>query len=78
MLADREIREIQQIARRNDMTVAEWVRQALRTALRQQPRKDARLKLALVRAAANHAFPTADIDQILKEIEQGHLSQAPK
>jgi len=31
-------------------------------------------KLAVIRAAAKYEFPVGDIDQMLAEIEQGHLS----
>jgi hypothetical protein len=55
------------------MTVAEWVRQALRTARRMTPRSEAGKKLQVVRAAAEHSFPTADIDEMLRQIERGYL-----
>jgi hypothetical protein len=38
----------------------------------------ARKKLEVVRAAARHAFPTADIDQMLGEIEHGYASNEPR
>ncbi len=72
-LDDREMREIQAIARRNRQTVAEWVRQALRAARRQEPSSDARKKLEVIRAAGQHSFPTGDISRILGEIERGYL-----
>ena len=72
LLDDAELAEIQEIARRNRMTTAEWVRRVLREARRQQPAGDVKKKLDVVRAAAQHEFPTADIDQILCEIEQGY------
>lgn len=56
------------------MTVAEWVRQALRAARRNQPRTGANAKLEAIRAASQHSFPTADIDQMLAEIERGYGS----
>jgi hypothetical protein len=59
------------------MTTAEWVRQVLRTARRREPSGDARKKLAVVRAGARNAFPTADIDQMLAEIERGYASGDP-
>jgi hypothetical protein len=31
-----------------------------------------------VRAAARHAFPTADIEQMKAEIERGYLGGAPR
>ena len=72
ILDDAELAEIQKAARRARMTTAEWVRQALRAARRAQPRGEAKKKLEVVRAAARHAFPTADIDQMLQEIERGY------
>jgi hypothetical protein len=38
------------------------------------PTGDQARKLAAVRAAARHDFPTAEIDRMLEEIEQGYLS----
>jgi uncharacterized membrane protein len=55
------------------MTVAEWVRQALRAARARTPATEAAKKLEKVRAAATLALPTADIDQMLREIERGYL-----
>ncbi len=73
ILDDQEMREIQRVARRQRMTVAEWVRQALRTVRRSEPTTDARKKLEVIRAGARQAFPTGDIQQILDEIDQGYL-----
>ncbi len=72
ILEEAEMREIQRIARRQRITVAEWVRQALRVARRGGPSVDARKKLETIRAAAQHSFPTGDIDQMLGEIERGY------
>lgn len=72
ILDDGEMREIQRIARRHRITVAEWVRQALRAARHREPRTDARKKIEIVRAAAQHSFPTGDIQQVLAEIERGY------
>jgi len=76
LLEEAELREIHRIARSHRMTVAEWVRQALRTACRREPLGDAGKKLEIVRAASDHAFPTGDVDQILAEIERGYLGQS--
>ena len=73
LLEETEMREIQRSARRRRMTVAEWVRQALRVARRSEPRSDAGKKLQVVRAAAEHNFPTADIGEMLRQIEHGYL-----
>lgn len=68
---DEEFLEIQQSARRSRMTVAEWVRQALRRARQDHP-ATVQVKLAAVAEAARHEFPTADIDDMLRQIEAGH------
>ncbi len=76
ILDDREMQELRQLARRNRMTVAEWVRQALRMARRTQPAGDGAKKLAVVRAAARHAFPAGDIHAMLADIERGYADPA--
>ena len=78
LLEETEMREIQRSARRHRMTVAEWVRQALRVARRSEPRSDAGKKLQVVRAAAEHNFPTADIGEMLRQIEHGYLDSPPR
>lgn len=78
LLNDAELAEIQKLARRHRMTTAEWVRQALRAARRAEPRTEAKKKLDTVRAAARHQFPTADIDRMLQEIEQGYLGEVSR
>ena len=78
LLEDAELREIQRIARAQRMTVAEWVRQALRTARRHEPRVESGKKLDHLRVAARHAFPTGDIEQMLGEIERGYLADQRK
>ena len=72
LLDDGELREIQRLARAQRLTVAEWVRQALRAARRRQPSGDVQKKLAAIRAAARHDFPTADIAQMLAQIARGY------
>jgi hypothetical protein len=77
LLDEAELAEIRRVARRQKLTTAAWVRQALRTARRDEPRSDPGKKLAVVRAAARHRFPTADIDRMLGEIERGYLGTGP-
>lgn len=72
LLDEDELREIQRIARTRRMTVAEWVRQALRSAGQSEPLREADKKLEAVRAAMRHSFPTGDIEQMLGEIERGY------
>ncbi|MFN2398750.1 MAG: antitoxin [Gemmatimonadaceae bacterium] len=73
LLDDRDYRDLQKLARRNRMTVSEWVRHALRAMRRREPIEDAGRKLAAVRSAARHTFPAADMEQMLVEIERGYL-----
>ena len=74
LMEDGEFAEIRRVAKRHRMTVAEWVRQALRAARRDEPASDPRKKLSAVREAARGDYPTADIDRMLSEIEGGYLS----
>lgn len=78
LLDDPEWREIQRTARAKRMTVAEWVRQALRFARRRESAGDVDKKLAALRRAARHDFPTADIDQMNEEIERGYRDRSPR
>lgn len=74
IIQDPEYRDIQRAARLRRMTIAEWVRQALVQARRSEPSREAASKLDVIRAAARMDFPTADIDQMLREIERGYGS----
>lgn len=73
LLEDDEFDEIRRVAKRHRMTVAEWVRQALRGARRDEPTVDPARKLAALRAATRGQYPTADIDRMLQEVEGGYL-----
>jgi hypothetical protein len=73
LLEEAEFREIRRVAKRNGMTVADRARQAPRAARRREPAVDTLKKLETVRAAARHAYPTADIETMLGEIERGYL-----
>jgi hypothetical protein len=72
LLAEREFAELRRIARMHGMTVAEWVRQALRAARRVEPTVEPRRKLAAVREAVRGAYPAPDTAQLLGEIEKGY------
>jgi len=73
LLDEAEYRALQKVARAERITVAEWVRQALRSARRRLPTRDVDRKLAAIRAAIAHEIPTADMPQILADIERGYL-----
>ncbi len=67
---EEEYREIKGCARSQRMTVAEWVRQAVRRA-RSDHSGSIDTKLRAVAEASRHEFPTADIEAMLQEIESG-------
>jgi len=72
LIEDADYRRFQRLARRRGMSLAEWVRQVLRSASRREPSGDRDKKFAAVRDGAAHQFPTADIDQMLDEIARGY------
>ena len=74
LFEDDELQELQRLARRHRMTTAEWVRRSLRAAREAESGADVGQKLAAVRQAASHSFPTADIDTLLEEIERGYAA----
>jgi hypothetical protein len=76
ILQDPEYREIQRVARSRRMSLAEWVRQALDSASRQEPTGSLGKKLEAIRRAAEHDYPSGDIDTMLAEIESGYGSSA--
>ena len=72
LLEESELAEIRRLAKRRNLTVADWVREELRAARRQRPSKDAGKKLTAIREAAKLGFPTSDIRTMLAEIERGY------
>jgi hypothetical protein len=72
LLSDPEMSDIQRLAKRERLTVGEWVRRALRDARASRPVIDPETKLKAVRRGAEYAFPTADLEQMLREIERGY------
>ena len=74
LLDEEELTEIQDVARGQRLTVAEWVRQSLRKARHDQPgATDA--KLRAIAEAYRHSYPTGDIGALLDEIEAGRQYQ---
>ena len=72
LLPDQEMSEIQRLARREHLTVGEWVRRTLREARLRQPVHDPETKLKAVRRAAEYSFPSGDVEQMLRENERGY------
>jgi hypothetical protein len=75
LLDESELKKIQQIAKRKGMTVAEWVRQTLRSARSQEPANTSARKLKALDTALKHHFPAGDIEMMLDEIEQGYVGR---
>lgn len=78
LLNETEFDELREAARRRGVPVSDWVRDALRNAHRREQGGDVDSKVRTIRAAARHEFPTADIDEMLAEIERGHAVQLPE
>lgn len=76
LLDESEMKEIRRAARRRRMTVSDWVRTVLRDGRQAEPGTPARTKLEVVRAASEHSFPVADVEQLLEEIESGYRGPA--
>jgi len=75
LLDDAELKEIKRVAAQQRMTVAEWVRQALREARSGVSTVPIERKLLAVREAMAHSYPTADIEQMNAEIERGYQTE---
>ena len=74
LMDEAELADYRRLAEREGMTLAEWVRQKLRRASREEPTGDVEAKLAAVRAGAANAFPAQGVDEMLAEIESGYRS----
>ncbi len=62
----------ERISKIRNMTVEEWIDETLRKAVREAPEATEAM-LQAISEAAKFNGPTADIDQMLKEIESGYL-----
>jgi len=68
-----ELREIERAARDRRMSVSQWVLATLREARgEERTQRTVEEKVKTIRKAARHNFPTADIHQMLDEIERGY------
>jgi len=72
LLPDQEMSEIRRLAKRENLTVGEWVRRVLRDARSSKSPVQPEAKLKAVRRAAQYSFATADLKQLLSEIERGY------
>jgi len=74
LLDEAELAEIRRAARRQRVSVAQWVRSALRGARAADAGRPAAEKLRAVRAGMKHEYPTGSIDEMLAEVERGYDS----
>lgn len=72
LLPDQEMADIRRLARRERLTVGEWVRRVLREARDQKPSNDPEAKLKAIRRGVEFSFPTADIERMNREVERGY------
>jgi len=70
------MRDIQRLARRKPLPLAEWVRRVLREARLQRSVQERQKKLKAVRNAVEYAFPTAEIYQMLAEMGCGGITKS--
>jgi hypothetical protein len=72
LLPEEELAEIERFARRERLSVGEWVRRTLREVRTRQSTADPATKVKAIRQAAKYSLPTCDLDQMLREIERGY------
>jgi hypothetical protein len=68
-----EYQRFREAARKRGLSLANWVRWALRRAGAAETSPDVDRKLAAVRSAARYAFPSGTLDRMLGEIGSGSL-----
>ena len=66
------MKALREDARRHGVTVSEYVRRALKESRRDTASGEPSRKLAAVRAALKHEYPTGSIEEMLSEIEGGY------
>ncbi len=69
---DPEYAALQAAATARGLTVAEWVRQAVAAARRNEASGDVDRKLAAIRTAVRHAGPTGQVERVAAEIDRGY------
>ena len=68
LIEDSDFCQIRRAAHLRGLSVAEWVRRAVRGALDQERERTVEAKLEAVRRAAKYSFPSGDIKQMLDEM----------
>ena len=70
LVSEEELGRYRRVASRQELSVGEWVRRTLYGAVREGDVKPAEQKLEAMRKAMELNYPTADIDQMIKESEE--------
>lgn len=79
LLAPKEYKSFQQIAKGVGLSLGEWVRQALRRAVEKKPHRTPEEMLANIRKAAQYNIsPSPPIEQMLKEINDAKFNAIEK
>ncbi|MBI3473947.1 MAG: ribbon-helix-helix protein, CopG family [Candidatus Solibacter usitatus] len=72
LIPDEEMETIRRQAKNERLSVGEYVRRALREVESRRPARNPAAKLTSIREAVRCSFPTADIEQMNREIERGY------
>jgi hypothetical protein len=71
VIEEEEARELKRRARAEGLTLSDWVRRVLREAAARRSGPTPAARLDAIDRALRCAHPTADIDEMLAEIERG-------
>ncbi len=66
---EEDVESLRRLAERDGLSLVECARQLLRAALVDARERDLERKQAVIRSAGAHSYPTADIDEMLRDIE---------
>jgi hypothetical protein len=72
LIPGEEMESINRQAKNENLTVGEYVRRALREVESRRPTKSPAAKLTAIREADKCSFPTADIEEMNREIARGY------
>jgi hypothetical protein len=73
LLEEHEHQALKRAARRRGTSMSDYVRAVLRESWGAEPSAPVEVKLAVVREAAGHAYPTAEPEEMEAEIRSGML-----
>lgn len=74
LIPDNEYREVVKASKKEAKKISEWVRESIRSRLKFTRPESPEIKLARILKFAKYQGPTADIDQMLAEIEKGRTA----